>query len=183
MVRPFFDQRKVRISLGDGEPEYSGLLTCRADRRYRCSTTLAPPLSRCAPARPGRPALSIRGSTDRAPRSPTRFGRSSSRHHRRYIVKRIPRRIGEQHTLEEGAYHYFVCVTNDYTSSAAALESENRHKAEVEGSVRELNENFGLPAEKAPSRANGRGCCWCASVTPCAAGRKSSVDSRRAATD
>jgi hypothetical protein len=65
---------------------------------------------------------------------------------RRFICKRIARRPGEQLTLHDGAYHYFVSVTNDTRASAVVLESEHRHKAQVEGGVRELKENFGLHA-------------------------------------
>jgi len=65
---------------------------------------------------------------------------------RRYIVKRVPRRRGEQLTLEEGGYRYWVFVTNDDTATPAQLESEHRHKAVVESGVRELKENFGLHA-------------------------------------
>lgn len=67
-------------------------------------------------------------------------------HDRRYVVKRIPRKHGEQMTLEDGAHHYWVLVTNDGSSSAPALESEHRHKAMVEGGMRELKSNFGLHA-------------------------------------
>jgi hypothetical protein len=68
------------------------------------------------------------------------------RRFRRYVVKRIPVAIGEQTTLETGGYHYWVLVTNDYQRSAPELESEHRHKADVESGVRELKENFGLHA-------------------------------------
>src|SRR3989337_2165107 len=37
-------------------------------------------------------------------------------------------------------------VTNDLERSAPELESEHRHKAEVEGGMRELKANFGLHA-------------------------------------
>lgn len=67
-------------------------------------------------------------------------------HVRRYVVKRILRKHGEQMTLEDGAYHYWVLVTNDTVSSAPTLESEHRHKALVEGGMRELKSNFGLHA-------------------------------------
>jgi hypothetical protein len=63
---------------------------------------------------------------------------------RRYVAKRIPRIHGEQLDLETGAYNYWVLVTNDHTAEAASLESEHRHKAQVEGGMRELKENFGL---------------------------------------
>lgn len=63
---------------------------------------------------------------------------------RRYIVKRIPIAVGEQAELGTSGYHYWVHVTNDHTSKPAALESEHRHKAQVENGMRELKENFGL---------------------------------------
>lgn len=63
---------------------------------------------------------------------------------RRYVVKRIPRNHGEQLDLETGAYNYWVLITNDHTADTASLESEHRHKAQVEGGMRELKENFGL---------------------------------------
>jgi Transposase DDE domain group 1 len=37
-----------------------------------------------------------------------------------------------------------VLVTNDRNTDAVTLESEHRHKAQVESGVRELKENFGL---------------------------------------
>ncbi len=63
---------------------------------------------------------------------------------RRYIVKRIPVNVGEQLEIESGGYHHWVLVTNDHVTDAATLESEHRHKAQVESGVRELKENFGL---------------------------------------
>lgn len=64
---------------------------------------------------------------------------------RRFVVKRIAKDRGEQLDLETGGYHYWVLVTNDHRSSAVTLESEHRHKAQIEGTVmRELKENFGL---------------------------------------
>lgn len=63
---------------------------------------------------------------------------------RRYVVKRIAISPGEQAELETAGYHYWVLVTNDHRTAAAALESEHRHKALVESGVRELKENFGL---------------------------------------
>ena len=65
---------------------------------------------------------------------------------RRYIVKRAAVEIGQQLTLEEGAHRYWVLVTNDQTTPAPVLESEHRHKADVENGVRELKSNFGLHA-------------------------------------
>ncbi len=87
---------------------------------------------------------------------------SEGRRFRRYVVKRIPIAIGEQATLEAGGYHYWVLVTNDHCRSAPKLECEHRHKAKVEGGVRELKDNFGLHAlRKHGFMATGRGCCSC----------------------
>jgi hypothetical protein len=63
---------------------------------------------------------------------------------RRYVVKRIPINVGEQAEIETGGFHCWVHVTNDHTTDAATLESEHRHKAQVESGMRELKENFGL---------------------------------------
>lgn len=67
-----------------------------------------------------------------------------SRHFRRYIVKRISIDVGEQASIETGAWRYWIFVTNDHHRSAAELESEHRHKANVEAGMRELKSNFGL---------------------------------------
>lgn len=63
---------------------------------------------------------------------------------RRYVVKRIPVNVGEQMEIETAGYHHWVLVTNDHATDAATLESEHRHKAQVESGMRELKENFGL---------------------------------------
>ena len=63
---------------------------------------------------------------------------------RRYVVKRIRANVGEQLEIESAGYHHWVLVTNDHDTDAATLESEHRHKAQVESGVRELKENFGL---------------------------------------
>jgi len=68
------------------------------------------------------------------------------RRFRRYVVKRIARRRGEQLTLDSGDYRYWVFVTNDHDHSVVELESEHRHKADVEQGMRELKSNFGLHA-------------------------------------
>jgi Transposase DDE domain group 1 len=65
---------------------------------------------------------------------------------RRYVVKRIELDQGEQLTLDTGAYRYWVFVTNDRVHSCVELESEQRHKADVEAGMRELKSNFGLHA-------------------------------------
>jgi hypothetical protein len=104
------------------------------------------------------------------------------RRFRRYIVKRIPIDVGEQPTLDSGGYHHWVLVTNDHQRSATELESEHRHKAQVEGGMRELKANFGLHAlRKHDFMANwawlllvciGHNlCCWLQQLGGLAAGR------------
>lgn len=63
---------------------------------------------------------------------------------RRYVVKRIAIEPGEQATLDQGAWRYWVFVTNDRHRPAPELESEHRHKALVEAGMRELKSNYGL---------------------------------------
>jgi hypothetical protein len=65
---------------------------------------------------------------------------------RRYVVKRIKINKGEQLSFDTGFYRYWVLVTNDHGRSALELESEHRHKADVEAGMRELKSNFGLHA-------------------------------------
>jgi hypothetical protein len=69
-----------------------------------------------------------------------------SRSFRRYIVKRIEIEPGEQASFETGMYRYWIFATNDHHRSAVELESEHRHKADVEAGMRELKSNFGLQA-------------------------------------
>lgn len=65
---------------------------------------------------------------------------------RRYIVKRIALDEGQQLSFDGGAHRYWIFVTNDHERSALALESEHRHKADVESGMRELKSNLGLHA-------------------------------------
>ena len=65
---------------------------------------------------------------------------------RRYVVKRIALDDGEQLSFEGGPFRYWIFVTNDHDHSAVELESEHRHKADVESGMRELKSNFGLHA-------------------------------------
>jgi hypothetical protein len=58
---------------------------------------------------------------------------AQSRMFRRYVVKRILKAAGEEIGFETGGYQYWVLATNDHQVDAAALESEHRHKAQVEG--------------------------------------------------
>jgi len=86
--------------------------------------------------------------------------------------------------LDSGGYHHWVLVTNDHQGSAPELESEHRHKAQVEGGMREPKANFGLHAfRKHDSMANwawlllvclGHNlCCWLQQLGGLAAGRDS----------
>jgi hypothetical protein len=101
---------------------------------------------------------------------------------RRYIVKRIEIAPGEQATLEEGGFRYWVLATNDYDRSAVELESEHRHKALVEAGMRELKSNYGLGTiRKHGFMANWTWlllvclahnlCCWTQQLGRLAAGR------------
>jgi hypothetical protein len=104
------------------------------------------------------------------------------RRFRRYIVKRIAIDVGEQATLETRGWRYWVFVTNDHDRNAAELESEHRHKANVEAGMRELKSNFGIGTiRKHGFMANwawlllvclGHNlCCWVQQLGRLAAGR------------
>lgn len=104
---------------------------------------------------------------------------------RRYIAKRIAIEPGEQATLEQGAFRYWVLVTNDHTRPARELESEHRHKALVEAGMRELKSNYGLGTiRKHGFMANWTWlllvcvahnlCCWTQQLGRLAAGRDGS---------
>jgi Transposase DDE domain group 1 len=73
-----------------------------------------------------------------------RIASDKSKRFRRCVVKRIPVSVGAQMEIESAGYHHWVLVTNDHVTDAATLESEHRHKAQVESGMRELKENFGL---------------------------------------
>lgn len=101
---------------------------------------------------------------------------------RRYIVKRIGIEPGQQASLDEGVFRYWVFVTNDHDVSAGTLESEHRRKAQVEAGVRELRSNYGLGTiRKHGFMANwtwlllvclGHNlCCWAQQLGRLAAGR------------
>ena len=111
-----------------------------------------------------------------------RLSDGDRRQFRRYVVKRIPVEIGEQASLETDRYRYWVFVTNDHHRSAPLLESEHRHKADVESGMRELKSNFGLDAMRKHSfMANwawlllvclGHNlCCWTQQLGQLGAGR------------
>lgn len=63
---------------------------------------------------------------------------------RRYVVKRVEIPPGTQASLLEGGYRYWIFVTSDHATPAAALEEEFRQKANVETGMAELKTNFGL---------------------------------------
>jgi hypothetical protein len=63
---------------------------------------------------------------------------------RRFIARRDPLGRGEQLTLEDREWHYWVLLTNDGKRSAAQLESWHRAKANVENRIREAKLGLGL---------------------------------------
>lgn len=63
---------------------------------------------------------------------------------RRFVVRRDPVEQGEQLTLESGAYHYYVLVSNDQERSADELECWHRGKANVENRIKEAKLGLGL---------------------------------------
>jgi Transposase DDE domain group 1 len=63
---------------------------------------------------------------------------------RRFVVRRDPIDIGEQLRLDDGAYHYYVLVTNDHDRSGDELELWHRAKANVENRIKEAKLGFGL---------------------------------------
>lgn len=116
-----------------------------AEVTYLCGVPMTPPIAaacRNIPDQLWEPCL------DKDDGEVAEFGyrMHNGRTFRRYVCKRIPVEVGEQPTLEGAGYHHWVFVTNDHHRPAADLEREHRHKAQVEGGVRELKENFGLHA-------------------------------------
>jgi hypothetical protein len=63
---------------------------------------------------------------------------------RRFIARRDPLERGEQLTLEDREWHYWVLVTNDGERSADELESWHRAKANVENRIKEAKLGLGL---------------------------------------
>lgn len=63
---------------------------------------------------------------------------------RRFVVRRDPVAAGEQLSLEGGAYHYYVLVSNDSERSADELERWHRAKANVENRIKEAKLGLGL---------------------------------------
>jgi hypothetical protein len=69
---------------------------------------------------------------------------------RRFVVRRDPLDHGQQLTLEDREWHYWVLVTNDAERSADELESWHRAKANVENRIKEAK--LGLGADNLPCR-------------------------------
>jgi Transposase DDE domain group 1 len=63
---------------------------------------------------------------------------------RRFVVRRDPVDVGEQLTLGDGDYHYYVLVSNDHTRSPDELERWHRAKANVENRIKEAKLGLGL---------------------------------------
>lgn len=63
---------------------------------------------------------------------------------RRFVVRRDPLEPGEQLTLDSGAYHYYVLVSNDQERTADELERWHRGKANVENQIKEAKLGLGL---------------------------------------
>lgn len=134
----------VRARLDSGF--YSGALFAQMESAgvtYTCSVPLIPQIAEAIRAIPDacwEPCI------DKEEGEVAEFGYrlSAGRIFRRYVVKRILIAPGEQASLEEGGYRYWVLVTNDHRRPAVDLESEHRHKADVESGMRELKSNFGL---------------------------------------
>lgn len=63
---------------------------------------------------------------------------------RRFVVRRDPLEPGEQLTLDDGDYHYYVLVTNDEQRTADELERWHRAKANVENRIKEAKLGFAL---------------------------------------
>lgn len=63
---------------------------------------------------------------------------------RRFVVRRDPLEPGKQLTLDSGAYHYYVLVSNDQERTADELERWHRGKANVENQIKEAKLGLGL---------------------------------------
>jgi hypothetical protein len=63
---------------------------------------------------------------------------------RRFAVRRDPVEQGEQLSLEEREFHYWVIATNDQQRSADELERWQREKANVENRIKEAKLGLGL---------------------------------------
>jgi hypothetical protein len=127
---------------------YSGALFEQLEKAgvtYLCGVPLAPRVLEAARSIPDEcfaPCL------DKDEGEDAEFGYRlvESRRFRRYVVKRIEIDDGEQASFETGVYRYWILATNDHRRGAAELESEHRHKADVEAGMRELKSSFGLGA-------------------------------------
>lgn len=69
---------------------------------------------------------------------------------RRFVVRRDPIDVGEQLTLDNDDYHYYVLVSNDLERSPDELERWHRAKANVENRIKEAK--LGLALDNLPCR-------------------------------
>jgi hypothetical protein len=125
---------------------YSGALFEQMERAgvtYLCSVPQIPPIINACNA-VGEQCWAPCADKDEGEVAEFGYRLRDGRRFRRYIVKRIAIDVGEQATIDTGAWRYWVLVTNDHHRSAVELESEHRHKANVEAGMRELKSNFGL---------------------------------------
>lgn len=73
-----------------------------------------------------------------------RWRPKSWRRERRFVVRRDPVERGEQLSLEEREFHYWVIVSNDRERTADELERWQREKANVENRIKEAKLGLGL---------------------------------------
>jgi hypothetical protein len=73
-----------------------------------------------------------------------RWRPKSWRQERRFIVRRDPAEPGEQLSLDDREWHYWVIVTNDDERSADELERWHRGKANLENQIKEAKLGLGL---------------------------------------
>jgi hypothetical protein len=73
-----------------------------------------------------------------------RWRPKSWKRERRFVVRRDPVERGEQLSLGQREYHYWVIVTNDEQRSADELERWQREKANVENRIKEAKLGLGL---------------------------------------
>jgi hypothetical protein len=73
-----------------------------------------------------------------------RWQPKSWKRERRFVVRRDPIEAGEQLSLEEREFHYWVIVTNDSERTADELERWQRDKANVENRIKEAKLGLGL---------------------------------------
>jgi hypothetical protein len=137
----------VRVRARFDSGFYSGALLAQLEARgvtYLCGVPLTDPVLRAAAELDGQYWAPCLDRDAEVCEFGYRFSHGGP--FRRYVVKRIAVPPGQQATLWEGGYRYWIFVTNDHVTGAAALEAEHRQKATVETGMAELKSNFGLHA-------------------------------------